>query len=905
MARFYKTASATPLDYMYKLNVPLMERTIKANDAFVNQNLAASAQLETLGTTFPYGIDDEQRAKEIAAGYSGKANAIVDAIRADPVNWRKQRDPIRGLSRELQADFKTGEISKIGQTQAEFKKAFDAIDEMGKEYAKSGKGLAANEVMAFKSDMLKKYRAAAAARGKVGTGYDPTTGEYTSTAGSLYTPMANIDIRKAIGDEMAKIKADANKYRKDLVTGQEWYFDEQQRSWKGVTPERLLTIAAARLQDPQYQSYLKQRQDVGLMQNVFDEEGKFIAPYSYGDVKVSAKEQQNIEAMKGAMAKEKRPAQKAALKAQLEQYESDLKERSQVNWSDKSSLTPMIQGLIAQHAWKETDDFDKLRANPAGAAKMNEAGRNRRQGLQIASNERIAAGREGGLAARHADKMKLDWATHVRLGGVMPDTPLEDSSTTRIATNSFRGIKTTDKNTGGEVDKFSVAGMSSDIDKHKKEITDMSNALKTIDYQQKSLLGNRRKADLLPAELATYNTLEVQKQQLQREIPKVQGQLDTERGYYKDVDEKVLANDPLSMTQGDKPLTPRQIEIYNEFKGNTKLQEFALTLKSEGAFSGASSYPGAYMNPAGQSTAERLMTGSPEMLANKEKYSEILQVINEVNKRRDNVFNTIKSQTISSNAVNLGREDSRIIGSAIFNNPQGISITDNRGLPTDIDEMEGKGVSWFKGKKDNYNMTLKEGGGTNLIKYLNDHPDVTYTARAVGTTTGIGKGGAVVEMTFNDPNGEIPKSPFYFELSPEVQQTVSNRLVHNKDLNVQQIGKNLGDAEANDIRRQLAIPNIYREAGSEGLNDGITHRITIHEGQTDIPLQVTRYTHNGEEFLNIQMTTVDGGLKPLGAPPKGKPQDPKSLPPSGMPGVFRDGEDFIQYLREQRARVQK
>jgi len=121
MARFYKTASATPLDYMYKLNVPLMERVIKANDTFVNQRLATTEQQRVLGTTFAHDIDDEQDAKRIADQYSTKADDIVKAMLVDPANWRKQQEPIRALSRDIQTDYKTDEISKIIQTHGEFK----------------------------------------------------------------------------------------------------------------------------------------------------------------------------------------------------------------------------------------------------------------------------------------------------------------------------------------------------------------------------------------------------------------------------------------------------------------------------------------------------------------------------------------------------------------------------------------------------------------------------------------------------------------------------------------------------------------------------------------------------------------------------------------------------------------
>ncbi len=36
MGRFYRTASANPLDYMYKMNTPLMEKVLQFNDQAID-----------------------------------------------------------------------------------------------------------------------------------------------------------------------------------------------------------------------------------------------------------------------------------------------------------------------------------------------------------------------------------------------------------------------------------------------------------------------------------------------------------------------------------------------------------------------------------------------------------------------------------------------------------------------------------------------------------------------------------------------------------------------------------------------------------------------------------------------------------------------------------------------------
>jgi hypothetical protein len=48
MGRGYRTASASPLDYMYSINTPLMEKAITANDQAITGSLNASDKLSQL-----------------------------------------------------------------------------------------------------------------------------------------------------------------------------------------------------------------------------------------------------------------------------------------------------------------------------------------------------------------------------------------------------------------------------------------------------------------------------------------------------------------------------------------------------------------------------------------------------------------------------------------------------------------------------------------------------------------------------------------------------------------------------------------------------------------------------------------------------------------------------------------
>src|SRR5687767_2005376 len=236
MARFYKTASANPLDYMYRINVPLMRDVIAANDQYITQNLNQTQQLGTLASSFPYLQADEKRAQEIITQYASQVDDITKAIRSDPANWKKQLDPIRNLSGDLQKNMRVGEISKISGNYSQYKSTSDYIDKEVENYAKTGKGISSDRAKAYKDFFLKGFQS--------GTKYNPETGEYNLI--KTYQPMSNIDIRKTLSEELDKLKSDKTSYKKDAVTGQEWYFNRKTETWEGITPEKILGIATDR-----------------------------------------------------------------------------------------------------------------------------------------------------------------------------------------------------------------------------------------------------------------------------------------------------------------------------------------------------------------------------------------------------------------------------------------------------------------------------------------------------------------------------------------------------------------------------------------------------------------------------------------------------------------------------------
>lgn len=389
MARFYKTAGADPLDYMYRINTPLMAKVLEQNDQYITQNLQQATQLGSLASSFPFLQADEERAREITQQYSKQVDDITAAIQADPANWRKQLDPIRNLGRTLQQDYKTGEISKIAGNYGRYKQTSDYIDKQVEQYNKDGKGISADRAKAYKQMFLSNFTKANAK----GTAYNPQTGEYNAI--NVFDPMNNIDIRKSLSDEMDKMKADGTIRITDNITGSGEYFNKETQKWEGITPERILRIATDRLNNPQLMDYLKQDTMAGVITGVFDTDpaspnyGKFINPYSYNKVAPTSAEQAIINSMKKKIDTTRNPSTKEHLQDQLDAYTKQLDQRSQLNWNNKSYLAPILRSITDQYSYQQSTQENDLRANPIWQERFTQANINQRNNDDIRSRERM------------------------------------------------------------------------------------------------------------------------------------------------------------------------------------------------------------------------------------------------------------------------------------------------------------------------------------------------------------------------------------------------------------------------------------------------------------------------------------------------------------------------------------
>lgn len=386
MARLYRSAGAATLDYMYQANIPLMERVLEANEGFINQQLQAGQQMSTALNQFPYLSVDEERARKIMSGYQSQIDELTDAIRSDPANWRKQMTPIRDLSRKLQQDYQSGEISKIVGNQQKIQKQFDYIDERVKQYNKDGKGLSPDEAEAYKKYFLQQFLQA----DPKGTNYDPNTGKYN--AANTYDPMDTIDVRDYLSKELDKMKADGEIRITDEITGSGEYFNKTTNKWEGITQDRLLKVLTGKLNNPQLMNYLKQRTQVGLINGVFNTDrdspdyGSFVNPYNNVKVPATAAEQKVLNNLK-AQAGKATGKTREQLERQIDAFTEQINNRSALQWNPDSYLAPIMSSVIDQHAYSKTEVGNDLTPNSVWTTRFSQQQANWRNQQTIRSAE--------------------------------------------------------------------------------------------------------------------------------------------------------------------------------------------------------------------------------------------------------------------------------------------------------------------------------------------------------------------------------------------------------------------------------------------------------------------------------------------------------------------------------------
>lgn len=861
MGRFYKTDSATPLDYMYSINTPLMESAVLANDQAITNNLGAADQLGQLAH-YNYLQGDEQDAKAITNNYMKQINNVSEAIRQDPANWRKQLEPIRNIKKTLQEDYTTGTISKQIANYNKRKADFDAIDKQVELYHKSGgtKGVDPQRAALKKLYLDSQFDK---------TEYDPATGKYNIYKGGSI--MDNIDVRKRLSDGFDKLKADGVIRVNEGVDGSQGeYFNKVTNKWEGLTQDKLLNLVTDRLKgDNQLWNYLREDSQIGNIKGVYDDKGQVINPYNNSLIKRSPEEDAKVQLIQSKIDKAKDPIVKKQLQDQLNNFTNQLDSRTKVNWNGDSYLAPILRGIVNQYAYNKSDIENDLSNNSAWNTRFTQANENSRQTKSLAQQYQIHKETQQNLKDRAAERLqfdrdKLDFEKYkfenpLAKPGTKSVTPgkattkttelPQESGIDKLATNSFENWETTDKNTNAKVPVLSIAGLSSDIDNFKNSLSTVNQQLENVN---KKLENKPNPSD--PVAVNNYRQLQLKQQDLQVKAKSLESDLNDRRTWYKASTSKAIEN-----------LQPEEREIYNKYtdKGIEQIKKEIEQAKKK--------YPPRMeLSNLGMGVNKNIEVQSSEVLNLNKKLQQYISVKQKVDKNRDSFLENLRKDYIDEDAIKLGDKDNRNVADMILSSPQGLQLFDNQGNSTAGIEVDGKGISWFRPGKDNYHLSFADNSLPEYIK----NSGTQIIVKSVAPTTKLGNGNAVLKVQFKDPNGEIPEGKdFYINSSPELQKQIATYFKGHKNSDIASIANNIDDDLANNIRNQLAKPNI------QGQDQRFVLKVPDNQGNT-LPLNVTKI----DNHYNVTFEDKNGNQIPL-----------PSL--SGVPGFFNGSAELIKSFK--------
>lgn len=842
MARFYKTASADPLEYMYKLNVPLMADVIKTNDSYITQNLQQTSQLSNLANSFPYLQDDEGRAKEITQQYSKQIDDITDSIKSDPTNWRKQLDPIRTLSRDLQQNYRTGEISKISENYGKYKKTSDYIDEQMKGFTKDGKGISADRARAYKQYFMNQFKEGS---GGKGTNYDPKTGQYNSI--NVFDPMNNVDVRKSLSEELDKMKADGEVRITDQVTGAGEYLNKQTGKWEGITPEKILRIATDRLNNPQLMDYLKQDTIAGIVSGVYDTDptssnyGKFIAPYSYDKVGLTTTEQSMVDNMKKKIESTKNQNTKDHLQEQLDSYTKQLSQRTQLNWNNGSYLAPILRGITDEFSYSKTEQGNDISANPIWSDRFNQSQANDRNNKNIASREKLQQ-----QTFDHADdamREKQKWDLFVKMVDFNLDSlkpkkgTITSSGTKKTTTSSGKTVPTVEPPkpklendivgaistspfywTTENKDKMSIA-LNDEINVSKNSITQLEKSLadlKKTSPDNKIMIANAE--NQISSAKAKQNSLESQRE--------------------------LALNYAISQwaAKGNKA-----DNVYDN--GNERLVRDYLSGNSKKSFDDAN----AEFIKAEQTRKQLGANTQPNVQGDPEKSQWLKNVYYPARARKADAETRYNSGQIFFNNEVKKYSDEKLEKAAK-------ETTNKNEIVGTTDTQDQRVIQFINTSPSDYKIRNSEGKETNLSfehGTASTKPE-DFKINGVATTTGLGDKGIELAVTIKGKNYIItPKDD-----GGRLNSFFSQEFRKSKDKNVKNIGNILGSPTAGVIADMLTEVRMNTNP-QYGSKDSWTYKLIPNPANPKETLKVRARSINtggGEPKWELQFETTNSQL---------------------------------------------
>lgn len=114
MGRYYNAPQGVQfVDGLYTPPWEMINKSLEQNQQGYENALTTTNLFDNLDIKYIEDPVIKEQVEKIKGYYSNKANSITEAIKANPMDWRKSGINIQNLSKELQEDMKSGDISRF------------------------------------------------------------------------------------------------------------------------------------------------------------------------------------------------------------------------------------------------------------------------------------------------------------------------------------------------------------------------------------------------------------------------------------------------------------------------------------------------------------------------------------------------------------------------------------------------------------------------------------------------------------------------------------------------------------------------------------------------------------------------------------------------------------------------
>lgn len=863
MARFYRTASAAPMDYMYQMNIPLMQQALQSNEAGVNQQLLQSERLAEVAAKFNYLNPDAQRAREITEGYSSRVDSLAKAIQSDPMSWRKQKSNIRALARDLESNYRTGEISKIASNYAKYKELDDYISKR----EEAGK-ITPYEGSAFRAKALESLGE--------GTGFNPETGTYNTI--NTVKPMDTINVRDRLQKYVDNLKANEG-LEWDTQVGQ--YFKKTTKGREYIDPERIISAATTGLMgDTELLQYLKQRSDFGLMNGVFDKNGKFIMPYEYVPNPPSDIDKAQIAELQGKINQmvKTNPKMAETLQGQLDEQVAALSNRQKLRGNKDSSLFPTIQSLADEFSYQKVKTGIDYHNNGLYNLQVNNVFQAGQRALDREQRDYFFKAKQSQADQFHRDVMELGWykaKNPATKSGTGTGSKGKSSKIEEVPVPTMMGDEDATPWTGSTL--YTNEGLARVLDTGKRELTDLNDKMNAYQNEISKVLKGRTYDQLTPQERDKVTQLQKPLNDIQNSLLNKSSQVDWARQWYNNsVDWAVNGSNPKT---GLPNLTEEEKTLYNQFRDDRMAKKLEQDIENS-----AGSYLFKGANTGELSWLDQKMKGVlPESPEAAELYSKrlLLTRYNEVKKKVNNLrtfyLDEAKKTNNQTPAIVFGTDDKKAVKSILDNKTHGLNLFGKDGVEGGgLKILDGEGVTFnpFKGKwsldpsSDNRAATFADGS---LQKYLEQNGgEIEYLSISPSMGFNESNSGAVVKARFKSKNGkdksvgDLPTNKdFYITLDNRTQQEIGLKYATNTNPAIAALGNQLLSGRDQIIRNRImdVRDQVDNQKGQYGATKSVL--IPLPNGN-EFPVKVKSfYNSDGEYDYYITIPQKDGTELPM------------------------------------------